>query len=127
MNGTSLMPLVRGETLAREHLFIQFDGNGARGNFQRCILSGRYKLIVDMFKDETYLELYDVEQDGQEQCNLAFDAGYSDLVVRLLGRLRSHMTETGDLLELKEPETVYRRFLEDYVPFRKSKGAGANE
>jgi arylsulfatase A-like enzyme len=119
INGTSLMPLIQGNSLDREHVFIQYDGNGARGNFQRCILNRNHKLIVDIFKDEIYLELYDLEQDLQEQCNLAFDADYSDLVMKLLTKLRTHMKNTRDLIDLPEPELLYRNFLVDYSPFRK--------
>lgn len=44
--GRSLVPAMRGGTLGRDHAFIQFDGNGARGNFQRAMVRGRHKLIV---------------------------------------------------------------------------------
>lgn len=117
--GTSLMPLVRGEGLSAKPVFIQFDGNGARGNFQRCVLDGRYKLIVDMFKDETYLELYDVSEDSQEQRNLAFDADCAEAVLERLMLLNTHMKSTNDLIELPEPEMLYRKFLDDYSPYRK--------
>ncbi|MDP6038369.1 MAG: sulfatase-like hydrolase/transferase, partial [Candidatus Latescibacteria bacterium] len=62
----------RGANLDREHIFIQFDGNGALGNFQRCLIRGHYKLIVDLFQNETYFELYDIINDPQEKINLAF-------------------------------------------------------
>lgn len=117
--GTSLLPLVRGVGTPGKPLYIQFDGNGARGNFQRCILDGRHKLIVDLFKDETYLELYDVEADRQEQHNLAFDAEHADVVLRGLTLLNAHMKSTKDLIELPEPELLLRGFLDDYGPYRK--------
>ena len=59
----SLLPLIRGEAQPPRPIFIQFDGNGARGNFQRCVIQDDDKLIVDMFKDELYLELYDLGRD----------------------------------------------------------------
>lgn len=94
-------------------LFIQYDGNGARGNFQRCIITGRHKLIVDLFKDEHYLELYDVEADPTERRNLAFAEENAGLVLEMLGRLQRHMASTGDLLALPDPASLLRRFLQE--------------
>ncbi len=94
-------------------LFIQYDGNGARGNFQRCIIKGQHKLIVDLFKDEHYLELYDVEADRMERCNLAFAEENAELVLDLLAHLRRHMAETEDLLTLPEPAPLLRQFLQE--------------
>jgi arylsulfatase A-like enzyme len=118
VSGVSLMPIVEGKSLDRERIFIQFDGNGARGNFQRCVVEGRYKLIVDLFKDETFIELYDVIDDPQEMSNLAFDdASQGALTRRLIGHLQDFMRATGDLLEM--PGNVYEHFLEHYKPFKK--------
>lgn len=115
--GTSLLPLVQGGQLKRERLFIQFDGNGARGNFQRCVIEGDDKLIVDWFKDELFLELYDMANDPQERVNLAFEDVHRDKILSLLGQLKEHMRSTGDLLEL--PDTTYPLFIERYSPFQK--------
>jgi arylsulfatase A-like enzyme len=114
--GRSLVPAMGGAPLDREAIYIQFDGNGARGNFQRAVVRGNQKLIVDIFKDETYLELYDVVGDPQETQNLAFETARGPQVEEMLGLLRRHMRETGDLLSL--PEDVYRRFLADYGQVR---------
>ena len=38
LSGLSLVPAMRGEPLARDRIFLQFDGNGARGNFQRAVI-----------------------------------------------------------------------------------------
>ncbi|GAA4844479.1 sulfatase-like hydrolase/transferase [Paenibacillus vulneris] len=119
VSGLSLMPLIRGEQekLERERIFIQFDGNGARSNFQRCVMEGDYKLIVDMFKDESFMELYDVKNDPQEMNNLAFQSEeYGSRIESLLGSLRQHMRDTNDLLEL--PADLYDRFLADYSEFK---------
>lgn len=102
----------RGAPAAREELFIQFDGNGARGNFQRCLVRGPHKLIVDLFKDEIFFELYDVLADPQEQQNLAWDQ--PQLVQPLLDALRARMQGGGDLLQI--PASAYERFRVDYGP-----------
>ncbi len=98
------------EPLGREEVFVQFDGNGALGNYSRCVVRGRHKLIVDLFKDEIFFELYDLEADPQEDRNLAFDE--PEWVAELLGALTTHMRETGDRLAIS-PED-YTQFTERY-------------
>jgi arylsulfatase A-like enzyme len=119
LSGKSLIPLIEGnESKIREDIFIQYDGNGARGNFQRCVVHDSYKLIVDMFKDETFLELYDLESDPEEHNNLVFaqdDGRIGQMVKDLLNRLRNHMASTGDLLSLRED--LHESFLTSYKPF----------
>jgi len=116
--GSSLMPLVLGERLNRERLFIQFDGNGARGNFQRCVIEGNDKLIVDIFKDELFLELYDIAADPQELVNLAFEDASRVRIAELLEYLNQHMLSTGDLLTLQDD--AYAAFIDKYSHFHKS-------
>ncbi|MBP1963205.1 sulfatase family protein [Paenibacillus aceris] len=113
--GTSLLPLVNGHHWNRDKLFIQFDGNGARGNFQRCVIEGDYKLIVDWFKDEIFIELYDLASDAQELINLAFQDVHRPRILSLLEYLREHMLATGDLLKI--PDDAYAMFIDRYTPF----------
>ncbi|MGO4495627.1 sulfatase [Paenibacillus sp. 2RAB27] len=115
--GTSLLPLVHGQQLNRERLFIQFDGNGARGNFQRCVIEGDHKLIVDWFKDEIFLELYDTAKDPQERDNLAFQDVHRNGILALLEHIKEHMRSTGDILQL--PDDAYAIFIARYGPFCK--------
>lgn len=103
MAGTSLMPLLRGEK-KEDHgntVFIQYDGNGSRSNFQRCVVQGRYKLIIDLFKDEVYYELYDIKEDAQEKNNLMFDCEHDEIAENLAKQLDDHMRETNDMVTLK--------------------------
>jgi arylsulfatase A-like enzyme len=90
LSGKSLMPLVNGASLdlEREAVYIQYDGNGSLGNFQRSVVKGQYKLIVDLFKDETFMELYDVVTDPQETTNLALNNEYADELQQLLALLK---------------------------------------
>ena len=94
-------------------IFIQFDGNGARGNFQRAVVSGRHKLIVDLFKDEIFLELYDTVADPEETMNLAVDPVHDRRVTELLGALGGHMRSTGDLLPVPDPAATLAAFRRD--------------
>lgn len=117
LSGRSLMPLVRGGTLPPADVFIQFDGNGARGNFQRCVVNEEYKLIVDLFKDETFFELYPVKADPQERRNVVFEPERRPIAEAMLAKLRAHMERTGDLLRL--PADALETFYEQYGPFAK--------
>ena len=73
VEGISLkLTIEHGTTIDRDRSYVQFEGNGARGNFQRSIVEVSHKLIVDLFKDEVFFDLYDVIADTQEKYNLAF-------------------------------------------------------
>ncbi len=122
MDGISLMPWIRGEMGQKNVVYgsdrpiwIQYDGNGSRSNFQRCVVLGDYKLIVDLFKDEAYYELYNTVHDAQETENLAFDSSYDPLAEEMAGMLARHMEETGDLISWK-PVSM-RQFRERYEQF----------
>jgi len=115
LDGTSLRPTIEsGQAIDRDHIFIQFDGNGARGNFQRSVVKGSHKLIVDLFKDEVYFELYDVINDPQEKYNLAFKE--QAITKELACLLRDWMIETEDLITYEPAD--YTRFLDAYETFQ---------
>lgn len=103
VEGQSLLPIILGTGTSQQArpIFIQYDGNGSRSNFQRCVVQGQFKLIVDMFKDEVYYELYDVLSDPQEQENLLFTVGHDKIIESLFAMLDQHMKETGDLIRLQ--------------------------
>lgn len=52
MDGESWLPLLSGKVTddGEGTAFLQYDGNGSRSNFQRCIVRGRKKLIIDFSK-----------------------------------------------------------------------------
>jgi choline-sulfatase len=116
VDGVSLMPFMRSTADAARPVFIQYDGNGSLGNFQRCVVSGDHKLIVDMFKDECFLELYNVREDPQETTNLAFKNEFNGQTAKLVDLLRRHMEATGDRLRL--PGDVYSTFVSHYKPIK---------
>lgn len=118
VSGRSLVPLLAGTGAAsaswqERPAFIQFDGNGARGNFQRAVVDGNHKLIVDIFKDEVFLELYDTVSDPEETTNLAVDPGHEARVGELLAVLGAHMRVTGDLLPVPKPAATLAAFRRD--------------
>lgn len=114
VDGQSLLPLMRSPDSPRGPVFIQYDGNGSLGNFQRCVVSADLKLIVDMFRDERFLELYNVRDDPQETTNLVFRKEFKERTLDLIDLLRSHMEATGDRLRL--PQDLYRDFISHYQP-----------
>lgn len=89
---------------------MQTDGNGALGNFGRGVVHDGIKLIVDIFKDEVFFELYDLKNDPQETHNLAFEA--EDTVHEWSWILQSHMIASGDRLSFRDND--YARFLKHY-------------
>lgn len=105
-DGNSLMDMmedVREEKQGERSIFIQFDGNGSRSNFQRCIVQGDFKLIVDLFKDETYYELYNILEDPQESRNLLFvdnSGAASQTAAQMLKALLVHMENTKDPIRI---------------------------
>lgn len=104
-DGVSLVDLIEkgDDAVPARPVFMQYDGNGARSNFQRSVIIDGYKLIVDLFQDEYYLELYNLEEDREEKENLIFSSEEHDsFVCSMIERLRRHMEETGDLIELPE-------------------------
>jgi len=115
VSGCSFAETVKtGALFDRERAFIQFDGNGALGNFQRCVVKGNYKLIVDTFKDEIFFELYDIINDPQELINLAFEQ--QETVEMLYAELLSHMQRTNDHFTLTESD--YPDFRQGYSSLR---------
>jgi len=75
------------------------------------VVEGRDKLILDLFKDEWFIELYDVEDDPQERHNRAF--AEPQRCGELLVTLESHMRRTGDLLAV--PDDAWATFAERYA------------
>lgn len=98
--GLSLAQPNTGPADVERDIFIQYDGNGGLGNFSRCIIRGSSKLIVDIFKDETFFELYDLAKDPQEQRNLV--RKHPGRAARLFEALTAHMRQTGDHLVMTE-------------------------
>ncbi len=114
LDGRSLIPLLQGQSPTRNAIFVQYDGNGSLGSAQRCIVKNNYKLIVDIFKDETFVELYDVIQDPQEKVNLMFNQKFAVPADELIGELQDYMKRTGDRLQL--PQTLRENFIKNYKP-----------
>jgi len=97
LQGRSLLPLVRGESLPEALLFAQTQTRHAKEvlehsdepqlEFRQALISGYHKLIHDRSTD-TYT-LYDLERDPGETRNLASDPDSARLFERLLAELKA--------------------------------------
>ena len=113
MDGCSLRQLLEdGTDTGDRAVYIQYDGNASLGNYSRCVIDGNYKLIVDFFKDEIFLEVYDLDRDRLETDNLVFYEEYDEVAERLIGILAEHMREINDSLVL--PAMDLKEFRERY-------------
>ena len=111
LSGVSLRNTIeQGAPVNREQIFIQYDGNGSRGNFQRCLVLQDHKLIVDLFQNEVFFELYDVQQDPQEKYNLAFEQ--QTTVRDMIEILQGIMLDTSDEISFSVQD--YDLFLNAY-------------
>jgi arylsulfatase A-like enzyme len=80
IDGQSIVPLLRGETLEREPLFLDYPHYGNQGGAPAAaVRDGRWKLI-HWYEDHS-VELFDVEADPSETTNLA--GKHPDVVRRL--------------------------------------------
>lgn len=108
--GASLHDLIDGIGSVPSHpVFIQYDGNSCLSGFQRCVVDGNRKLIMDVFQKETFFELYDISADPQETVNLLFEHEHADEGTRLLSLLLEHMKRTADPLICSQD--VYKQFM----------------
>lgn len=101
MEGISLLDMCKGNMReAKRPVFIQYDGNSCLSSYQRCIILDRHKLVADVFKDEIFYELYNIDTDPQETVNLFYENYDRDYAQRLYSLLREHLIKTEDTLKL---------------------------
>lgn len=117
VDGKSLRETLVGDKPVEERpVFIQYDGNASRGNYQRCVVWNKHKLIVDLFKDEIFYELYDLEHDVLETRNLLLEEDESganaNLAATMHGMLKQHLAELQDMVGAGELNL--NEFLENY-------------
>lgn len=98
MQGRSLAGILRGEGVdaalrARPH-FTQSNGNEIYG-IQRSVCDGRWKYVFNSFD---YDELYDLENDPGELCNLAGDARFESVIYALSKQLWRFAKENNDTI-----------------------------
>jgi N-sulfoglucosamine sulfohydrolase len=113
MDGTSLMPLLKGdEAPLREDLFLSYTSLGVKEVYTpypiRSVVTERYKLIHNLNyragnpkgkskqKTSTEFELYDLQNDPQEENNLAGKIEFEKIQSDLLSRLRKWQKRVGD-------------------------------
>ena len=113
MDGKSLMPLLKGDEAAlHEDLFLSFTALGVKEAQTpypiRSVVTQRYKLIHNLIykavhpqgkskqKTSTEFELYDLQNDPQEDNNLAGKIEFKKIQADLLSRLKQWQKSVGD-------------------------------
>lgn len=96
MQGDSLLNHFK-SSLKNKPVFAQFDGNGALGTYQRCIIKGQYKFMFDTIHNEIFFELYDLQNDPQEMKNIVIS---NEKLARELGQeLCDHLKSLKDPIQ----------------------------
>jgi arylsulfatase A-like enzyme len=104
MHGRSTVPLLAGKDVSwrEEWLYEYYEFPGPHSvRPHRGVRTRRYKLI-HYYQPPEELELYDLEQDPEEQHNLAGDPAHADLVQQLLQRIGA-LREAVQGKKLSEP------------------------
>ena len=108
MEGSSLLKFFDNSSEeSTRPVFIQYDGNSCLSSYQRCVVCGEYKLIVDVFKDEIFYELYHIISDPQETTNLLYENNYKELGKDLYSLIWEHLEMTGDTLRLDKKPMIF--------------------
>ena len=121
LEGKSMMPQIMDkEVRINDYVFTEFtryeiDHDGFGGlQMMRAVTDGRYKLSINLMDTD---ELYDIEKDPSEVCNLINDPEYAEIRDTLHDVLLRHMDETRDL---------YRGYQWAVRPWRRDKKATWN-
>jgi len=113
MDGKSLVPLLNGDEIAvRDDVFLSYTALGVKEILTpypiRSVVTERYKLIHNLNheagnpkgrskqKTSTEFELYDLQDDPQEDNNLAGKPEFKDIQADLLNRLKRWQERVGD-------------------------------
>ncbi len=124
MQGQSFSGLLRGEDNGARSRILGEMTYHSYPDPQRCLRTEHHKLIVNFSSSASFMnpsqqwrpntitvhpanpifahhppvELYDLDTDPLEQCNLAFDSDYATLRTEMLSQLHTWMQETSDPL-----------------------------
>lgn len=100
MEGKSMLPQIRNVSeKINDHVFLEFtryevDHDGFGGlQMMRAVVSEKYKLVIHLLDSD---ELYDLEKDPYEICNLINDEAYAQIRNELHDLLVEHMNQTRD-------------------------------
>lgn len=97
--GVSFLEVINGAVETREDLLIEYNDGGARLGFAkpsrvRALVSHKWRYTV--YLDQTWGELYDLENDPDETVNLWDDASYSEVRGQLAERLNHQLIRQMD-------------------------------
>jgi len=97
VDGRSLMPFLRGETVADwpDDVYVQYSGEGISLYSIRAVRSRRYKYVYYPFDLD---ELYDEEADPWEMHNLANEPEAAPILAEMRARMAHWMEQVGDVM-----------------------------
>ena len=95
LDGRSIVPLLRGETVADWHddVFAEFHGYEATLATVRMVRTDSWKYVYNPYSED---ELYDMQSDPHELHNLATHLGYKHVLRRMKDRMVKRLRETSD-------------------------------
>ncbi|MFW6336223.1 MAG: sulfatase-like hydrolase/transferase [Phycisphaeraceae bacterium] len=108
IQGRSLAPLLRGENVSdwREDVVVEFDGLNHAACTLRTLRRGPYKYGLNIAHED---ELYDLDADPWEKCNLIRHPGYQEVARTLRSRMFEWLQEADDqaLAALRTKQRYY--------------------
>ncbi len=106
-DGLSLRKLISGQTLWRDHDFVEFYGLGNIITTMLTVICGGYKYG---WNPSNHDELYDLNKDPLEKRNLADEEGKEDILKMLREKMYSHLAEHGNPLQYIYKINVLQKF-----------------
>ncbi|MCW5966074.1 MAG: sulfatase-like hydrolase/transferase [Bryobacterales bacterium] len=98
VEGSSLLPVIRNHTKLRDSIFVAYR------DFQRCVKTERWKLILHNVKGTETVQLFDMQDDPQELRNLASLPEHATTVAELRQQLAAWMQRVDDPLDISKPD-----------------------
>ncbi|QDU56013.1 sulfatase [Aeoliella mucimassa] len=107
LDGVSLVPVLKGETIADRDLFWHYPHYGNQGGEPSSVIrSGDWKLIY--YHEDGRVELYNLPDDTCEQTDQAAD--HPELVRKLRAKLVAWLAETGATFPTADPRFDRQKF-----------------
>jgi choline-sulfatase len=100
IDGRSIVPLLEGYSdNRRDSVFAEFHGYETALCTIRMVRTDRWKYIYNPCSED---ELYDVDSDPGELCNLVSDLGHKHILRRMKGRLVQWLRDTHDTIAVED-------------------------
>jgi arylsulfatase A-like enzyme len=98
VEGKSLLPAIRENQQIRDSIFAAYR------DFQRCVKTDRWKLILYHVKGEETVQLFDLQADPMERNDLARQPEHAATIAELREELVTWMRLVDDPLDISKPD-----------------------